>query len=191
MINTKKMKIILIMWVLYFCVLGLYVVNVEAQKISKEVKKEKVIQPIEKVRVKKPPIKYIKKVKPRYGFTFHEVYLLTQLLCGSGEIDGDGEYDIDYQKKVNHKEVNKVLCVVMNRVRSNSFPNTVEGVVLQKRQFDVMPRNLGRMPSMKAVNIVNQWCKKYDTYDKSIQTIPKSHLFYEGNGVINITRRNY
>ena len=82
-------------------------------------------------------------VAPRYGFSYDEVYLLAQLLCGAYSYDGDGEYDFVWQAlhtEINYYEVSKVLCVVMNRVRDDRFPNTVTDVVMQKGQFAVMPR---------------------------------------------------
>jgi hypothetical protein len=129
--------------------------------------------------------------EPRYGFTDQDIYLLAQLLCGSKDIDGDGEYDFDFKTKINHVEVGKVLGVVMNRVRDNQFPNTVKGVVLQKNQFSVMPRNASKVPSKVAVTVVQDWCERYDNYDKSVQVIPENHLYFTGNGRINITRVNY
>jgi len=129
--------------------------------------------------------------EPRYGFTEDEVYLLAQLLCGSGSKDGDGEYDIDFQTEINYCEVTKVLCVVMNRVWSDSFPNTVTDVVMQKGQFSVMPRNAQSTPSYIAIQMVQEWCDAYDRFDGGAQNIPEDHLYFTGNGVTNTTRANY
>jgi hypothetical protein len=129
-------------------------------------------------------------VEPRYGFTEDEIYLLAQLLCGDENTSGDGEYDIDFvdQSDINYYEVSKVLCVVMNRVRDDRFPNTVEGVVLAKNQFAVMPKNLKATPSEMALTIVEDWCKAYDEFDLGTQCVPENHVFFTGNGVSNITR---
>jgi hypothetical protein len=129
--------------------------------------------------------------EPRYGFTEDEVYLLAQLLCGSGSKDGDGEYDIDFKTEINYCEVAKVLCVVMNRVRSDSFPNTVTDVVMQKGHFSVMPRNAQRIPSDIAIQTVQEWCEAYDRFDGGAQNISEDHLYFTGNGVTNTTRANY
>ena len=126
--------------------------------------------------------------EPRYGFTEDEVYLLAQLLCGSGCKDGDGEYDIDFKTEINYCEVAKVLCVVMNRVRSDSFPNTVTDVVMQKGQFSAMPRNAKRTPSDIAIQTVQEWCDAYDRFDGGAQNIPEDHLYFTGNGITNTTR---
>jgi hypothetical protein len=146
-----------------------------------------------------PTIVYIEKddpvpmeeVKPRYGFTDEDIYLLAQLLCGGKTTDGDGEYDIDFQKSINYYEVSKVLGVVMNRVRSDDFPDTVREVVLQKGQFGPMPRNLMKEPSDIALQTVREWCMAYDNYMNFVQIVPENHLYFAGNGVINKTRANY
>ncbi len=135
-------------------------------------------------------IKPTPEVEPRYGFTEDEIYLLAQLLCGDENTSGDGEYDIDFadQSDINYYEVSKVLCVVMNRVRDDRFPNTVEDVVLAKNQFVVMPKNLEATPSEMALTVVEDWCKAYDNFDAGIQCVPENHVFFTGNGVSNITR---
>ena len=130
-------------------------------------------------------------VESRYGFTEDEIYLLAQLLCGDKSVDGDGEYDIDYQKEINYYEVSKVLCVVMNRVRSKDFPNTVAEVVLQKEQFSVMPQNADKEPSDIALQTVREWCEAYDNHANFIQVVPNNHLFFTGDGKINTTRAKY
>lgn len=129
-------------------------------------------------------------VELRYGFTEDEVYLLAQLLCGDGKRDGDGEYDIDYQAedKINYHEVSKVLTVVMNRVRDGRFPNTVTDVVLARNQFHVFPKNLKAVPSERALRVIGEWCNAYDTYDEGAQAVPENHIYFYGNGRINITR---
>lgn len=128
---------------------------------------------------------------PRYGFTDDEIFLMAQLLCGDKRIDGDGEYDFDFKKVISQEEVNKVMCVVMNRVRSNRYPNNVKDVVLQPNHFSVMPRNLQAKPSDIALYVVRMWCEAYDSYDISIQTIPETHLYFSGDGKTNTTRGSY
>lgn len=124
---------------------------------------------------------------PCYGFNYDEVYLMAQLLCGDMRQDGDGEYDIDYQTDINYTEVNKVFSVVMNRVRDSRFPDTVAKVILQTNQFSVMPKNTRAIPSDKALHITNAWCDTYDRYENSTD-VPDNHVFFRGNGLINITR---
>jgi hypothetical protein len=145
-----------------------------------------IVQPIPPIE----PIEPTPEVEPRYGFTEDEIYLLAQLLCGDENISGDGEYDIDFvdQSDINYYEVSKVLCVVMNRVRDDRFPNTVEDVVLANNQFVVMPKNLEATPSKMALTVVEDWCKAYDEFDVGIQCVPENHVFFTGNGVSNITR---
>lgn len=129
-------------------------------------------------------------VAPRYGFTDNDIYLMTVLLCGSAKTDGDGEYDIDFYNKDNHEQVSLVLSVVMNRVMSSRFPNTVTEVIWQKGQFSPMPRWKAGLPTVSdsSYAIVQTWCEAYDNYDSSVMYIPESHLFFSGNGVINKSR---
>ncbi len=132
--------------------------------------------------------------EPRYGFTDEEVYLLAQLLCGSSNVDGDGEYDFVYTAKyfpdkLNYCEISKVLCVVMNRVRSEQFPNTVSEVVLQKGQFSTMPKNAKKTPDDIAIQKVQEWCDAYDNWDTGVQNVPEDHLYFSaGPNLTNVTR---
>jgi hypothetical protein len=136
-------------------------------------------------------------IEPRYGFTDEEVYLLAQLLCGDKNKDGDGEYDFVWDAKndeVNYSEVCKVLCVVMNRVRSDLFPNTVTAVVTQvnPRQFSAMDNNAYAVPDDVAIQIIREWCNAYDNWDTGVQTIPESHLYFEaGPNNTNTTREHW
>lgn len=129
----------------------------------------------------------------RYGFTDGDIYLMTVLLCGSGKTDGDGEYDIDFAKRINHDQVSLVLSVVMNRVMSDKFPNTVSEVIWAPGQFSPMPRWKQRLPivSDKSYQIVKEWCEAYDSNDLSVMSIPESHLYFAGNGTINRSRERW
>lgn len=133
-------------------------------------------------------------VGPRYGFTDEEVYLLAQLLCGSADYDGDGEYDFVWDavvgNDIRYDQISLVLCVVMNRVRSDEryFPDTVIEVVMQKRQFAVMPRNANKTPHEMAIKYVKEWCDAYDRWDGGVQSIPEDHLYFtEGPNLTNIS----
>ena len=127
---------------------------------------------------------------PRYGFTKEEIYLMSVLLSGSKYVDGDGEYDIDYGNEDNYDQIYLVLCVVMNRVRSEKFPDTVSEVIWASGQFSVMPQWKNGLPKVSCTTWkrVAAWCKAYDAYDFDIQTIPEDHLFFSGNGTINTSR---
>lgn len=131
----------------------------------------------------------------RYGFTEDDIILLTQLLCGDKDKDGDGEYDFTWDLKngqqVNYEQISLVLCVVMNRIRDDRFPDTVREVVLQKRQFSCFPRNLKSDPDTESLDIVRDWCEAYDMWEESVQTIPEDHLYFTGDGTINKSRINW
>ena len=129
----------------------------------------------------------------RYGFTDNDIYLMTVLLCGSGKTDGDGEYDIDFDNNIDHDQVSLVLSVVMNRVMSDRFPNTVSEVIWARGQFSPMPRWKNGLPTVsdKSYQIVKDWCVAYDAHDLSIMSVPEDHLYFTGNGKINISRKGF
>lgn len=134
-------------------------------------------------------------VEPRYGFTEDDIYLLAQLLCGDASIDGDGEYDFVWgtiYRETNWEEISKILCVVMNRVRSDKFPDTVSEVVMAKGQFEVMPANAETSPHDIAIKIVKEWCDAYDNWDTGIQNVPENHLYFRaGPNLTTITREEW
>lgn len=138
-------------------------------------------------------IETIPEVPPKYGFTDDDIYLMTVLLCGSGNTDGDGEYDIDFDNQDRHDQISLVLSVVMNRVMSDNFPNTVSEVIWAPGQFSPMPRWKKGLPKVneKSYQIVKEWCESYDDHDLSVMSIPESHLYFTGNGKINKSRERW
>lgn len=135
-------------------------------------------------------------ISPRYGFTENDIYLLAQLLCGDKNKDGDGEYDftwnIQNDRPIDYHQIGLVLCVVMNRVRSDSFPNTVKDVILQSGQFSVFPQNLKSDPDPLVIQEIRNWCEVYDIWNTTIQCIPENHLYFSsGPNLTNISRANW
>jgi hypothetical protein len=134
-------------------------------------------------------------VDPVYGFKQQEIFLMAQLLCGDKNRDGDGEYDIDFGNDDRYDQISLVLCVVMNRVNDDRFPNTVEDVIWQNNgttyQFSVMKQwddfNKVCQPSDIAIQRVTEWCEAYDRGDPSAQSIPTDHVMFVGNGDENIS----
>jgi len=127
---------------------------------------------------------------PRYGFTEEEIYLMAVLLSGSKDIDGDGEFDIDYGRDEEYDQISLVLCVVMNRVRSEIWPNTVSEVIWQEGQFSVIPQWQKGLPEVSDISLqrVTEWCKAYDAHDPGIQSVPEDHLYFSGDGQNNHSR---
>ena len=134
-------------------------------------------------------------VEPRYGFTDDDIYLMTVLLCGSEKTDGDGEYDIDFENYDKHDEIALVLGVVMNRVMSNEFPNTVSEVIWAPNQFTPMRRWVNGLPkvSERSHQIVREWAEAYDNHDLSILSVPENHLFFSAKkkGLGNVSRERW
>ena len=134
-------------------------------------------------------------IDPVYGFTQQEIFLMAQLLCGDKNRDGDGEYDIDFGNDDRYDQISLVLCVVMNRVNDDRFPNTVEDVIWQNNgttyQFSVMKQwddfNTVCIPSDIAIQRVTEWCDAYDRGDPGAQSIPTDHVMFVGNGDENIS----
>ena len=134
-------------------------------------------------------------IDPVYGFTQQEIFLMAQLLCGDKNRDGDGEYDIDFGNDDRYDQISLVLCVVMNRVNDDRFPNTVEDVIWQNNgttyQFSVMEQwddfNNVCIPSDIAIQRVTEWCDAYDRGDPGAQSIPTDHVMFVGNGDENIS----
>ena len=127
---------------------------------------------------------------PRYEFTEEEIYLMAVLLCGSKDVDGDGEYDFDYGHDDRYDQISLVLCVVMNRVRSDVYPGTVSEVIWQKGQFSPMTRWGKGLPQVSDISLqrVTEWCKAYDAHDMGVQSIPEDHLYFSGNDMKNFSR---
>ena len=127
---------------------------------------------------------------PRYGFTDDEIYLMAVLLTGSKKVDGDGEFDFDFGRQDEYDQISLVLCVVMNRVRSDVYPDTVSEVIWQKGQFSGMYMWKKKLPQVSDISLqrVTDWCKAYDAYDTGVQSIPEDHLYFCGNGRINTSR---
>ena len=98
---------------------------------------------------------------PQYGFTEDEIYLMAVLLSGSKYVDGDGEFDIDYGRDEEYDQISLVLGVVMNRVRSETWQNTVSEVIWQKGQLSVMPQWKKGLPEVSDISLqrVSDWCK--------------------------------
>lgn len=133
-------------------------------------------------------------IQPRYGFTDDDIYLMTVLLCGSGSTDGDGEYDIDFSKYEDHDQISLVLSVVMNRVMSEKFPNTVSEVIWAPGQFSPMPQWKRKgLPTVseRSHQIVREWAEAYDNHDLSVMSIPENHLYFTGNGRVNKSRERW
>lgn len=150
--------------------------------------------PKENIVVQEPIVEIIPPIPPKYGFTDDDIYLMTVLLCGSKDVNGDGEYDIDFGNQDNEEQISLVLNIVMNRVMSNKFPDTVSEVIWAKNQFHPMARwSKNNLPevSSESYEIVKAWCESYDLDDSSVMTIPKSHLYFAGNGVVNRSRANW
>lgn len=132
-------------------------------------------------------------IPERYAFTDDDIYIMARLLCGSKYKDGDGEYDFDYGNDDQYEQISLVLCVVMNRVFAENFPDTVEGVIMHRysgQSYQFSPVNKWSKTPVEvsdiAIQRVTEWC---EAYNQGEQTIPADHLFFSSNGKgINVSR---
>ena len=192
--ENKKTNIILmvIFWQLVIiCVLLFKIINILAEPTVVYVEvpqRMQIVQP-------KPPdeVSTISVVAPQYGFTDKEIYLMAVLLSGSKYVDGDGEYDIDFGNQDNDEQISLVLNVVMNRVRSDHFPDKVSEVIWAPGQFESMTKWKNGLPKVSdiSLNKVKEWCANYDAYIPDYQTIPDDHLYFYGDGVVNKSREKW
>lgn len=132
----------------------------------------------------------------RYEFTDDDIYIMARLLCGSKDVDGDGEYDFDYGNDERYDQISTVLGVVMNRVMDHRFPNTIKEVILQKTgntyQFSPVARWSSSNTEISDIARlrVTEWCDAYNKNQAS--SIPDDHLYFSSNGKgANISRKNY
>lgn len=158
---------------------------------EKQIKPKIVVEPaIYKV----PNMANKEEVEPRYGFTDDDIYILAQLLCGDESINGDGEYDFVYwalQGDMNYEEMSKVLCVIMNRTRTQYFPDTVYDVLYAPGQFADFTRS-DTKPAPLALEKIREWCKAYDQWDLRVQTIPEDHVYFvSGPNLTNVTSNDW
>lgn len=188
-----------IFWIIMLVIVILYwpndVVDVEKEVVIEthyvyvpdRIVKPKPVVMVDPIKIEEPVI------PPKYGFTYDDIYLMTVLLCGSKNVDGDGEYDIDFGNQDNHEQISLVLSVVMNRVMSNQFPNTVSEVIWAPNQFHPMALWGKGLPEVKpeSFEIVKAWCEAYDSHDLSIMSIPETHLYFRGDGVVNRSRERW
>lgn len=86
---------------------------------------------------------------------------------------------------VSLKEKAKIVMVVMNRVNSNKFPNTIHKVILQKGQFCNMPDDhYIKKVTDSCIEAVYYYFNHIDEYATNL-------YFYYGNGRENIFREHY
>ena len=189
--NKKKFIILIILIILIIANCFIFFLGIMVGYNKKPVVIEQIVAPISVTQfidqATMTPITSIPELDPRYGFTEDEIKVLAILLCGSKDVDGDGEYDIDFGNDERYDQISLVLCVVMNRVRNDHFPNTVTEVVYQPNQFAPMKQWKDCSPEVSEIALqrVREWCNAYDCWDSEIQSIPEDHLYFTGDGLEN------
>jgi len=143
-------------------------INAEVKSKIKE-QKEKKEEPEIKLEDLKPSSSPRKKVTASRGSTNNskvnktginikpeEIYLLEQLV----HAEAKGE---SLQGKI------AVANVVVNRVKSNKFPNTIRGVILQKNQFSpVSDGSINTKPSKESIKAVQTILEGYKSFNNEV-----------------------
>lgn len=106
-------------------------------------------------------------INSEQSFNDNEMYILYQIACAEA---GDWDY----------QAVKNVVYVILNRVYSSEFPNSIEEVVFAKRQFS--PISDGRywsvVPNKLVYNAVNEAVNDYESSYKCYGA-----LYFSCNGV--------
>lgn len=191
-INLKRFQLVILLVVFFLLgfICGKIYNKPVVNPMNNQIETQTIVVQEEAPKIIEPQAVIIKE-EPRYNFTEADIHLLALVLSGDKNIDGDGEYDIDFETPINHVEVDKVLSVIMNRVSSDIYPNTVSKVVKQPGQFAVIPRNLNKTPSDISLQTVREWCDAYNYQASHVELIPSDHLYFTGNGITNTTRANW
>lgn len=116
------------------------------------------------------PIKE-KKIKNETEVTDKEYDLLSAIVMAEAENQND-------------KAQYMVACVVLNRVKSDLFPNTIEDVIYEKYQFS--PVRDGRLSEVMQEKIST---RVYKAVKKALQknTLPSDVLYFTSCGYLNGT----
>lgn len=80
-----------------------------------------------------------------------------------------------------------VAWCVLNRVDDPAFPDTIEGVILQDHQFEGYS---SENPAEEefiflASDVIHRWREERDGHPNAGRVLPKSYLYFEGDGLRN------
>lgn len=93
--------------------------TIEFPEPETQVEEEEIVEPIPTVEVVEEPVN---NQKTKYGLSEHEIYELAKIvMC---EAEGESQTCKEY-----------VAQVILNRIESRKFPNTVHGVIFDGHQF--------------------------------------------------------
>ena len=86
-----------------------------------------------------------------------------------------------------------VIWCILNRVDSDQFPNSIRGVITQKRQFaGYQPGNPVQPEILSLVyDVLSRWTIEQNCVAGVGRVLPESYLFFQGNGTENKFREHY
>lgn len=91
------------------------------------------------------------------------------------------------------EEMSAVVWCILNRLESNLFPNTIEGVVLQDSQFfgyncdNPVDEHIKKL----VLDVIDRWEKEISGNENSGRTLPKDYLYFTGDGFTNYFTKEY
>lgn len=127
------------------------------QTISQDIVME---QQTERVTSEYIPVKTYLSSQPEY--TMHQLTMNQVNMYGFTDEEMDLLYRIVFAESGNQDEetIGYVTSVIINRINSDMFPDTLEEVVMQKNQFQVVDTGayLSKIPDQKTIETVNKIC---------------------------------
>ena len=113
-------------------------------------------------------------------YTPHDVDILSRLVYGEG-------------RGLNKMEMSAIVWVVLNRVDSPLFPNSIYGVIMQPGQFYTHEPNFPIWDNIQelVIDVLNRWSSEKEGVINVGRTLPNDYFFYFGDGQHNYYRKGY
>lgn len=121
------------------------------------------------------------KVDPRVNkISESDLELICKLVYGEG-------------RGLNKTEMSAIIWCVFNRVDSPKFPNTIREVVTQKSQFSGYSPSHPILDNIKSlvIDVFEKWELEKLGYKEVGRTLPKTYLFFIGDGKHNYYMENW
>lgn len=146
----------------------------EAEEVKVEVEKTEVI-PVEKAAEEKETVEEVEEPSYIFYYTENDVIMVAKLL--TKEAGG--------VRSITQKAA--VAWVVLNRVMSNKYPNTIAEVITQPYQFEGWhPETEPYDDCIKlARDVLERWNREMNGETNVGRIIPEEYLYFTGDGVNN------
>ena len=116
----------------------------------------------------------------RTYYTPSDVNILSRLVYGEG-------------RGLNKTEMSAIVWVVLNRVDSPLFPNSIYEVIMQPGQFYTHEPNFPVWDNIQelVIDVLNRWSSEKNGVADVGRTLPNDYFFYWGDGYHNYFRKGY